>query len=356
VQLLTNAMQKWERHYLTLGTVTTNASALIGVNLQGFDKTQKGKPVEIVSVGEVYPGKDVALLKIDGLSNMPTMPVGADTDVVEGATLHVVGYPAASTFGFSADSEVQPSVTNGPITAIKTTPSGMKVFQTQAPASPGNSGGPVVNDQGKVVGILVAGATDGNGTQIQGQEYVVPISVVTEKLNQSNVKPSPSQTTTIYNKALEEYYQEHYKAALADFNQVTNLYPGHPYAPGFITKSQSAITAGKDKTPPGLSLALIAGAGGVGLLVVIVVGLVLLTNRRRRPDDPATAILTQGPDLPTNQPYPTQGLPFVPFGPPLQSRPIWQAPPPAAHPGEDALPPPLLWEPPETPQPPPRNG
>jgi S1-C subfamily serine protease len=284
VKKLTDAAATFDAHYLTMGAVTKAVSAQIGVGVAGFKKVDKGKPIEVVSAGESYPGKDVAILKIDGETHLPTLPVGQDADVAAGNTLYVAGYPAASTFysGLSKDSQLQPTVTQGPLTAVKSNPSGTPIFQTQAPASPGNSGGPVLDDAGKVVGILVAAAVNDQGVALENQEFVIPASVINEKLNQSNIHPTESDTTATYNKALDAYYQHYYKQALPLFQKVSNLYPGHPYVQDFITKSQSAIDAGKDETPAGVGLYLMIG-GGVLVVVILVVGLVLLLRRKKQP-------------------------------------------------------------------------
>jgi serine protease Do len=126
---LAQAFQDWYVRYLEVGEVSTTVSAQIGVATAGVDKTQRGQPAEIIKVGAPYPGKDVAVLKLDGAAHLPTLPLGDDADVPEGSTLHVTGYPAASTFssGMSADSQVQPTITavpSGPAAAARASATG----------------------------------------------------------------------------------------------------------------------------------------------------------------------------------------------------------------------------------------
>src|SRR4051794_22087760 len=266
---LVEAGAKFNAHYLQISDIKTSVSAQLGVAVAGLGKAQKGQPAEVLDVGEPFPGKDVAILKIDGQNNLPTIPVGDDADVNEGDTLYVTGYPYASTFasGLSDDSTVQPTVTEGPLSAKKANKAGTPIFQTQAPASPGNSGGPVLDAEGKAVGILVAGATDDNGTQIQGQEFVMPISVVKEKLNGKNVHPAQSLSTTAYNEGVAEFYAHHYKKALKSFQQAQSLYPGHPFAGKYISDSQTAVSQGRDTSGGSSPVGLIAGIGGAIVLI-----------------------------------------------------------------------------------------
>lgn len=313
---LTKALGVFNAKYLKVGKISKKVSAQLGVAVAGFGKGVKGKPAEIVSVGEPYPGKDVAILKLEGESNMPTVPLGQNTDVKQGEPLFVAGYPAASTFysGLSKDSEVQPTVTTGPLTAIKSAESGMPVFQTQAPASPGNSGGPVLDAQGDAVGVLVASAVDDKGVALENQEFVIPVSVVREALQQKNITPTSSQVTTTYNRALTEFYAKHYKRSLPLFQQVRNLYGGHPYVDKFIADSQTAIDNGLDETPAPTWVWFLL-AGGVLVVLLLVAGLVLLLRRRGRRKaaassaQPAPQYAFAGAPPPAGAAYPQQGYP-----------------------------------------------
>jgi len=281
IQKLGTALQKWFAKYLTVGSITKVVSAQLGAAVAGFQKTTKGKPVEVVAVGESYPGKDVAILKLDGESHVPTLSLGQDADVAQGDTLHVAGYPAASTFysGLSKDSQLQPTITDGPLTAIKKSTTGSPIFQTQAPASPGNSGGPVLDNKGDVVGILVASAVDDGGTALEGQEFVIPISVVREKLKEKNVTPAASDTTTAYATALGSYFKKYYSQAMPDLQRVKSLYPAHPYVNDYIALTQAAIDQGKDETPTSTWLWVVGGLAG---LLVVGGGVVALLMRGRR--------------------------------------------------------------------------
>ena len=322
IEKLGGALQKWFAKYLTVGAISKVVSAQLGVAVAGFQKTTKGKPVDIINVGEPYPGKDVAILKLDGESHVPTLPLGEDADVQQGDTLHVAGYPAASTFysGLSKDSQLQPTITDGPLTAIKKSTTGSPIFQTQAPASPGNSGGPVLDGKGNVVGILVASAVDDGGTALEGQEFVIPISVVREKLKQNNVTAAPSDTTTAYATALGSYFNKYYSQAMPDLQRVKALYPAHPYVTDYIALTQTAIDQGKDETPRSTWIWVVAGLAGLLVIGGLVAALVLRGRRRRVPTQtmhpgqpamgqPAMAQFAQaGPyqGAPSQQPYPPQ--------------------------------------------------
>lgn len=257
----------------------------------GVDKTAKEVPAELVSVGESYPGKDFALLKVNGQQNLPTVPLGEDSDVQTGNTLYISGFPGlvTNTPWFSLESKLDPALTEGPYNAKRTTQEGVPYIQTQAPSYHGNSGGPVFSRDGKVVGMLIAGTVSENGEASENESFVLPVSIIKEKLNEKNVKPAASLTTTKYNEALDDFFQKHYKDALPKFREVQALFPSHPYVAKYITDSQQAISSGKDETPQPMWVWIAIGAG---VLVVVGGGLLLLVLLRKRKKSPASP---QGP-------------------------------------------------------------
>ncbi|MFT4008722.1 MAG: trypsin-like peptidase domain-containing protein [Nocardioidaceae bacterium] len=291
VDRLRTAVLGWLAGHLSVDRLRVSVSAELALGFDGLGKDQKPVAAEVVDSGKPYPGNDVALLKIDGQEHLPTIAVGDNDDVSPGSTVHVVGFPAASTFspGLSRDAQVQPTVTEGPVTAVKSTAGGMPVIQTQAPASPGNSGGPVLTDNGSAVGVLVASAVGSDGVAAQGQNFVIPASEIRDMLERNGVKPEESDTTANYARAVDEFYAEHYSAALPLFEKVESLYPAHPFAQKFVLDSKTAIDEGRDKTPKPASkkpwILGLVGAGLVGLLGGG--GLWLALRRRGRASTPA---------------------------------------------------------------------
>lgn len=90
--------------------------------------------------GLVQTWTDAAVLKIDG-AGLPTIPMGDSDSVRQGQEVLVMGYPG----GLSTE---EVSVSRGIVGAVRA-----GWFQTDATIVPGNSGGPVVDRQGRVVGL-----------------------------------------------------------------------------------------------------------------------------------------------------------------------------------------------------------
>jgi serine protease Do len=113
------------------------------------------------------PKTDVAVLKIDA-KNLPTVPLGSTRDLQVGQWVLAIGSP----FGF------ENSVTAGVVSAKgRSLPddSFVPFIQTDVAVNPGNSGGPLFNARGEVVGInsQIFSRTGG----YQGLSFAIPIDL-----------------------------------------------------------------------------------------------------------------------------------------------------------------------------------
>jgi len=112
-------------------------------------------PFEIKAFGApVGEGKDVSIIKIE-IKNAPVLKLGDSDKVQLQDHITVFGYPgAADTDVLDNKSALEASITDGKVSAKKNAQDGAPVLQVSAPSTHGNSGGPVLNDKGEVVGML----------------------------------------------------------------------------------------------------------------------------------------------------------------------------------------------------------
>ena len=90
------------------------------------------------------PRSDVALVKIDGGKDLPTLKLGDPSKLRVGEWVIAIGSPF----------DLQNTVTHGIVSAMnRETGELLPFIQTDAPVNPGNSGGPLINMRGEVVGI-----------------------------------------------------------------------------------------------------------------------------------------------------------------------------------------------------------
>lgn len=199
-------------------------------------------PADVAYLSGTSTDEDVAVLHVQR-DNMPAMPL-ARTGAQPGDTIFLDCFPQLPDSSTSAF--LTPTVTQGQITAIKQSSGGLRKLQTNATASPGCSGGPAMNENGEVIGILVEGAVS-NGVSL-GENYLMPLDPIRNGLARagSNLAGAPGQTTKLYDQGLHDFYNKHYVKALGEFNQVKALYAAHAYVDSFISKSQLAISRGEN--------------------------------------------------------------------------------------------------------------
>lgn len=95
----------------------------------------------------VNPALDIALMVADGdFSQLPELSLAADDALEIGGKVSVAGYPYGMPF----------TVTEGSVSSPKQLMDGKYYIQTDAAVNPGNSGGPIFNENNEVVGVTVS--------------------------------------------------------------------------------------------------------------------------------------------------------------------------------------------------------
>ncbi len=146
------------------GLVLTNAHVIDG-GQSVFVHLLDGREFEAQVVG-AEPDFDLAVLKIRGAKNLPTVRLAAGDDIMSGETVIAIGNP----FGFSHT--VTTGVVSGTGRSVRSK-DGIytDLIQTDAAINPGNSGGPLLNILGEVIGINTV-----IDARAQGIGFAIPIS------------------------------------------------------------------------------------------------------------------------------------------------------------------------------------
>ncbi len=99
-------------------------------------------------VVKVSEADDLALLKANG--TFTTLPIASSRTVKLGNTVATVGFPNLILQGFA------PKLAKGEIASLSGAVDDVRFFQISVPVQPGNSGGPLVDEHGNVVGVVAA--------------------------------------------------------------------------------------------------------------------------------------------------------------------------------------------------------
>jgi serine protease Do len=141
-----------------------------------------GSITVITTDGTEYPAtlvgadstNDVALLKVEAL-NLRPVTLGSSEDLIVGDQVAAIGNPLG---------ELTSTLTVGYISAkerdVTTDGFAINMLQTDAAINSGNSGGPLFNMRGEVIGITTAkySGTSSSGASIEGVGFAIPIDDV----------------------------------------------------------------------------------------------------------------------------------------------------------------------------------
>lgn len=140
------------------GIVITNLHVVAGATRIQI-RLPTGSVHEVIGVGGVDKTRDLAVLKVSSF-DFPIVELGNSDNVKPGHQVVVIG---------TALGILENTVTNGIISGIRKRED-YRLFQMDAAVSPGSSGGPVVNQQGQVIGVTVSKLTQG-----ESLNFAVPI-------------------------------------------------------------------------------------------------------------------------------------------------------------------------------------
>lgn len=161
------------------GLIVTNAHVVDGSTdfAIGVEGESELRDAEIVGVA---PCDDLAVLKVEDTEGLRTMPLGSQSELAQGDRLLTLGYPGNGT----TQDDLQ--VTDGVVSVVQTVADEPalndadfavypNVVQTDAAINAGNSGGPSISEEGKLIGVNTLGSL-----QTQNQNFAIGVDRVKE--------------------------------------------------------------------------------------------------------------------------------------------------------------------------------
>jgi S1-C subfamily serine protease/predicted negative regulator of RcsB-dependent stress response len=179
------------KHIATNYHVVENAKTLVFSYKD--DESNKDYEVEVVATDR---NNDLAILKVvdNKFKGFPTIKYGFSTTIKDvGTDIFVLGYPLIYTMG----DEIK--LTNGIISAKSGFQGDVSLYQISAPIQPGNSGGPLFDDRGDLIGIINAKHT---GTENVG--YAIKLSYLKNLIESSDLPISLKSNNTISSYSLKD--------------------------------------------------------------------------------------------------------------------------------------------------------
>ncbi len=150
------------------GKIATNLHVIRDLK-QGGVQLASGEIFDSFTILAFDERRDIAIIQVPAI-DLAKVELGNSNDVVVGESVIVVGSPRG----------LEGTITTGVVSAVRDHPAAknFKLIQTDAAVNPGNSGGPLVNSKGQVIGVITAKLTHS-----ENLNFAIPINHVRGLLN-----------------------------------------------------------------------------------------------------------------------------------------------------------------------------
>jgi S1-C subfamily serine protease len=277
-------------------------------------------------------GNDVSIIHIDGLTDMPSIPIGDSDAVSPTDTLTIIGYPGNGDANHYNQGEpiavpndfLTESINQVYVSAIKTNDQGGKLIQVGGNVEHGDSGGPALNADGQIVGVVSFGGTD----QPDGTSFLQATSNAQALIQQANIDMTPGKFETLWRQALTDFGSTaagHWHKAAKELQTIQSDYPNFHGADAYLIYAQQQAQTESTSLGAGLTASgtTLAGIGLAAIALIALVAVIIAAVSSRRKSKPAVAVAAV-PDramMPAMQAPPSGYPPAQPQGYPV-------APPP----------------------------
>ena len=212
--------------FIRPGQVITNLHVMEGARraeVRTFDG--KGKTYPVAGLLNVDEDADLAILSIDiPQERAHSLEVSGELPE-EGEQIFVIGNPL----------RLEGSVSDGIVSAVREVPNLGKIIQITAPISHGNSGSPLFNMRGQVIGVVTIKVTNGQNinlamaasrvTELQPKEKLLTLDELAAMNRSAHQKQPEAHAEWSYRNGLNSLWLGNYESALSFFENAVNENP-----------------------------------------------------------------------------------------------------------------------------------
>lgn len=179
------------------GYIVTNYHVVDGANTI-FVRGVKGNFSKAYNAEVVLKDRnnDLALIRINDseFTSLGTLPYTFNQEQIDvGSSVYALGYPLRASMG----DEVK--LTNGIVSSRTGYQGDITTYQVSVPVQPGNSGGPLFNSKGEIVGIINA-----KHSGAENASYAIKLNYLINLIQAMNEKLNLPKNNTVSNKGLSE--------------------------------------------------------------------------------------------------------------------------------------------------------
>lgn len=237
--------------------------------------------------------RDVAIVHATFPMDTPSVQLGDSSGVQPQDQLTIIGFPGNGDVSTQPTDLLTSSVNTISVSSIKTTDNGAPVIQVGGNVEQGDSGGPALDAQGNVVGVVSFGISNGNAPG--NTSFLQASNSARDLVNALKLDTTPGKFQSQWSAAFKDYASNtpgHWHKAAQEFQQLTTDYPQFKAGTKFLGYAQSqaqsektpgdtaTVTSGSRNDLSGIPLAI--GVAALILLILAVVGRSAIVIRRRK--------------------------------------------------------------------------
>jgi len=189
---------------------------------------------------------DIAVIQTVDTLNLPSIPIEKNISV--GKKVYVIGYPGLvdNSELVSSTQVLSSTVTEGSVSAIKPNSNNtFELIQIDAAVQNGNSGGPIVNEDGCAVGIATYKLSSDSGNY----NFGISAKELLSFLETASIQPQSNSMRESLENSLSDMSASHYKRAYDNLQAMLISQPALTTTiQPLIDLCSSKIAAGEDKT------------------------------------------------------------------------------------------------------------
>ncbi len=280
-----------------------------------------GKNDEDIVAGINTP--DIAVLRVEKnseINNFPGLILENPTLINVGQNILAIGFPgvADNRTLFSKDASTIPTITKGTISAVKPSVGGtFNLIQIDASINRGNSGGPVLNGKGKVIGISTYLVNpEGSGGNFNAAVSVESIHQILEK---NGIDNQVGKASIFLQDGLNNFLKTYYSLAVTDLTKSKELYNSkYDLITPLIGISEEKISLGEDNSPLIVigsvelkknDVIIIIGVSSIVILIVLILLIILIIHSHKKINKTVNRIEQNQMPPVSNQPVYQQNIP-----------------------------------------------
>jgi S1-C subfamily serine protease len=234
-----------------------------------------------------FDKNDVAIVHVSNMNDMPSIQLGDSSGVQEQDNLTIIGFPGSGDVNDDPTDFLTSSVNKVFVSAMKTTNKGALVIQVGGNVEHGDSGGPALDEQGNVVGIVSFGLDIPNTF---GQTTFLQASNSAKTLVQGlHLDTTPGRFQKAWFQAFTDYASNtpgHWHRALKELQQIASQYPLFQATTSYLTLAQTLAKSERlPQSQPQTDVShiiLIAGIIVVILMALIFFGVAFAMRRGKK--------------------------------------------------------------------------